>query len=66
MFEFNLVMNNGFLDERKKSEEILNLYKIKKEIFNNLVEFFDYFLKGNFHLEICLILNNFTMEQLLG
>ena len=35
-------MSNEFLD-KKKSEEILNLFEMKKEAFNDLVELFDFF-----------------------
>ena len=37
LFEFIVVMNNEILDE-KKCEEILNLYEMKKETFNDLFE----------------------------
>ena len=50
LFEFIVVMNNEILDE-KKCEEILNLYEMKKETFNDLVEFFNFCLKDNLFIE---------------
>ena len=36
---------------KKKCEEILNLYEMKKETFNDLVEFFNFCLKDNLFIE---------------
>ena len=42
LIKFNEIMNNHFLDKKKKSEEFLNLYYRDKETFIELIDFFDF------------------------